>query len=289
MNEGWVKLYRNIADNPTVMKDAEHLAVWIWLLIHANHKRSAVSFGGKQRYLKPGELTTGRKRIASELRISETKVQRILKRFEIETMIKQETDRQCRLISIINWDEYQVNNGFNKNTQKNKKSVQKVNNEMHNGESPIDIDISAFSGDDYSQSEQRNAQQVNNEWTTSEQRVNTKQEGKEGKNVRNKGKPSPPSFEEVCDYVHSMNYEMDPEAFYDYYQDTNWTRKNGMHIKDWQAAVRSWERREKRYREEHGEREQEYKPIYHKPAQIDPLPEPTPMPDYMKKLFGGGN
>ena len=245
-NNGWVKIYRDLLDNPTVMKDSDHLAVWVWLLLHATSKKKAVFFGGEKIYLKPGELTTGRKIIARELLISQSKVQRILKSFENEHQIEQRTDYQCRLISIVNWDKYQ-------------------------------------------QSEQRNEQRVNSEWTASEQRVNTKQEGKEGKNERNKGKPPTPSFEEVCDYVHSMNYEMDPEAFYDYYQDTNWTRKNGMHIKDWQAAVRSWERREKRYREEHGEREQEYKPIYHKPAQIDPLPEPTPMPDYMKKLFGGGN
>ena len=54
---------------------------------------------------------------------------------------------------------------------------------------------------------------------------------------------APPSLEEVTEFVRENGLECDPEAFYDYYQGNGWrVGKNKM--KDWQAAVRSWARRE---------------------------------------------
>lgn len=137
---GFVKLHRKMLDNPVVCKDADHLAIWIWLLLNAVWDEYDVTFGGDRLTLKPGQLTTGRKRIADELNISESKVQRTLKEFENEHQIEQRTDRQCRLITIVSWDKYQV-------------------------------------------VEQRTEQRVNNDRTTSEQRVNT---NKESKKVINK-------------------------------------------------------------------------------------------------------
>ena len=36
---GWIKLYKKILNNPTVMKDAEHLAVWVYLLLKCSHPK----------------------------------------------------------------------------------------------------------------------------------------------------------------------------------------------------------------------------------------------------------
>ena len=139
---GYIKLHRKILENPTVCKDSDHFAVWVYLLLNATHNGCDVMFGGKRIKLKPGELTTGRKKIAHDLQISESKVQRILKTFEIEHQIEQQTSNKCRLISIVNWKSYQ-------------------------------------------QSEQQHKQQVNNKRTTTEQQLNTKQECKKDKNVKN--------------------------------------------------------------------------------------------------------
>ena len=140
MDIGYLKLFRQTKNNPVVMKDADHLAVWIWLLMEAVFRPTDVVFKGKRITLQPGQMTTGRKVIAEQLRISESKVQRILTCFENEHQIEQRTDHQCRLITIVSWEKYQV-------------------------------------------SEQPNEQRVNNDRTTSEQRVNTKEEYK---NIRNK-------------------------------------------------------------------------------------------------------
>lgn len=55
---------------------------------------------------------------------------------------------------------------------------------------------------------------------------------------------TPPSATEVADYVSEKGYHIDPEAFVDFYQSKGWkVGKDSM--KDWKAAVRTWEKREK--------------------------------------------
>ena len=41
---------------------------------------------------------------------------------------------------------------------------------------------------------------------------------------------------------------MDASAFYDYYSETGWLKKNGQPIRDWRASVRTWARREKEFK-----------------------------------------
>lgn len=107
-NDGWIKLHRKILDNPLVMKDAEHLAVWVFLLLHASHKEYNVIFDGKRTTLRPGQLITGRKSIASELGMNESKVRRILESFENDQQIDQQKTNKNRLISLLNWESYQI-------------------------------------------------------------------------------------------------------------------------------------------------------------------------------------
>lgn len=54
---------------------------------------------------------------------------------------------------------------------------------------------------------------------------------------------TPPSLEEVKAYCEERNNGVDPQAFIDFYTSKGW--KIGKEtMKDWQAAVRTWERRE---------------------------------------------
>ena len=107
-NNGWIKLHRKLLDNPVVMKDSDHLAVWIYLLLNASHTEYPVLFGGKRISLKAGQLIIGRKSIASTLGISESKVRRILDLFEIDQQIDRQRSNKNSLVSILNWDKYQI-------------------------------------------------------------------------------------------------------------------------------------------------------------------------------------
>ncbi len=150
--EGWVCLYRKILENPIICKDSDYFAVWCYLLLSATHKKTSALFKGKKIILLPGQLITGRKSIAKKFKIDESKVQRILKTLENEQQIEQQTSSQNRLITIVNWYQYQ-------------------------------------------EIEQQNAQQVNNECTTSEQRVNTN--NNETNNIYNNILYTPEQIEEA--------------------------------------------------------------------------------------------
>jgi len=140
MNNGWIKIYRKMLDNPVVMKDADHLAVWMYLLLKATHDEYPVMFGGKKIVLRSGQLITGRKKIADAVGVNESKVFRILKLFKSEQQIEQQTSNQNSLISILNWELYQtceqqneqrVNNQCTTDEQRvnTNKNVKNVNNE----------------------------------------------------------------------------------------------------------------------------------------------------------------
>jgi hypothetical protein len=74
--------------------------------------------------------------------------------------------------------------------------------------------------------------------------LNTKELNTNGMDIYGKPKSSrfvPPSVEEVREYCEERNNLVDPEKFVDYYTARGWKiGKNSM--KDWRAAVRTWER-----------------------------------------------
>ncbi len=198
--EGWIKLHRKLLENPIVCKDADHLAVWTYLLLKATHRERDSIFKGERITLKPGQLIAGRKSIASFLKINEIKVQRILKLLENEHQIEQQTSNRNRLITILNWGLYQGN-------------------------------------------EQQDEQQMNNKRTTDEQQMNTYKNIKNDKNNKKNiyAHFTPPTLEEVISYCKERNNSVDPQKWYDFYSAKGWMiGKNKM--KDWKAAVRTWER-----------------------------------------------
>src|SRR6185369_4614206 len=119
-------------------KKSEYVHLFCHLLLKASHSGFETWFNGIGKKLLPGQLITGRKKLSSETGINESKIERILKHFEIEQQIEQQKTSTNRLITITNWNQYQ-------------------------------------------KGEQLFEQRANNGRTTTEQRVNTKQEGKEGK------------------------------------------------------------------------------------------------------------
>lgn len=128
-SNGWISLHRKMLDNPIVFKDSDHVAVWVYLLLNATHTELPSLFQGKKITLQPGQLITGRKSISLKLNIAESKVQRILKTFESEQQIEQQTSNKNRLISIVSWSEYQDNEQQNEHQVNNKRTTteQQVN------------------------------------------------------------------------------------------------------------------------------------------------------------------
>lgn len=206
MNErnGWIKLLRATVSDPLLNKDPEHLALWVHLLCSAAYEPTPALLGGKSIILQPGQLTTGRKQLAVNSGISESKVERTLKAFENAQLIEQQKTNKNRLISILSWYESQP-------------------------------------------SEQQNERPVNNKRTTTEQRADILEEIKNGRREERTAAPPhtrfvPPSLEEVQAYCAERKNTIDAERFFDYYTANGWVQGKGKPLRDWRAAVRTWER-----------------------------------------------
>ena len=180
--QGWVSVHRKMLDNPVVFKDADHVAVWMYLLLNATHKECQVLFKGEKITLLPGQLITGRKAISDKLKISDSKVHRILKLFEIEQQIEQQTSKKNRLISIKNWDKYQfseqqdeqqVNNNRTTSEQQTDEKfaeIEQQNDQQEAGENALNSMKNQCIGQ---QDEQQSEQQLNNKNSAISQKVNT--------------------------------------------------------------------------------------------------------------------
>jgi len=123
--KGWIKMHRCIKES-RYGKNVEMLGFWMHLLLKANHKDNYNSNGI---LVKSGQMTTGRKAIALETGLSESKVERFLKKLEIEQQIEQQKTSKYRIISIVNWHKYQSTEQHIEQQANNKRttSEQQVN------------------------------------------------------------------------------------------------------------------------------------------------------------------
>lgn len=69
--------------------------------------------------------------------------------------------------------------------------------------------------------------------------ITTKEKGSRGKPF------TKPTLDEVVSYCKERNNSISGQAFLDYYDTRGWILSTGRKMADWQAAVRTWENREK--------------------------------------------
>jgi len=107
-NAGWISIHRKLQDSP-IFKDSVAVHLWLYLLLSANHKENKILIGNKMVIIPRGSLLTGRKSLANAINCNESKITRLLKLFENEQQIEQQTFSKYRLISISNYSQYQDN------------------------------------------------------------------------------------------------------------------------------------------------------------------------------------
>jgi len=93
-------------------------------------------------------------------------------------------------------------------------------------------------------SHSKSYQMITNDITCYQEKENKKEKEKENKKENEKREVkrfAPPTLDEVQAYCEERGNNVDPDRFIDYYTSNGWrVGKNPM--KDWKAAVRSWER-----------------------------------------------
>lgn len=138
MKKGWVSIHRKIWEWPYA-QDAEYLSVWLFLLTHAAHQPYDVIFNGSRIKLQIGQLIVGRDFISEKTKVSSSKVQRILKKLEIEQQIEQQTTNKNRLISILNWGLYQKSEQQSEQQLNNKRTTNEQQLNTNNNYNNITI------------------------------------------------------------------------------------------------------------------------------------------------------
>jgi len=97
----------------------------------------------------------------------------------------------------------------------------------------------------YQTSDTLNDRQVTDKRHSNDIITTTIEEKKEIKKVRNNNIFVPPTVLEVADYCVERKNNVDAEAFVNFYTANGWVQGKGKPIKDWKAAVRTWERNAK--------------------------------------------
>lgn len=186
---------------------------------------------GKARYLKEpkkglyqninyelqyGEFIFGRTQWSKDLKIGEQKIRTCLNKLIEDGMIKKTNNfSKFTVLSVVNYEK------FNQQLDIESQQLQRISNQQITSTQPAD-----------------------------NQHVTTNKESKESKEGNKKDistgiKPTNkfliPSFDEVKEYCTTRNNNVDAEKFIDFYSSKGWMiGKNKM--KDWKAAVRTWER-----------------------------------------------
>jgi len=84
------------------------LALWVHILINASQEEKDYVFCGKRIVLRRGQFITGRKRLATDVGISESYVEKLLTEFEAQGMLEQQKSHRSRLITVTCYDDYQT-------------------------------------------------------------------------------------------------------------------------------------------------------------------------------------
>lgn len=215
-NTGWIKLYRCLLEHPLWLNStSQQKVVLVTLLLLANHAERKWEWQGRPYTCKPGQLITSleslRKKCGSRLTVQN--VRSALKRFETMGFINRLSNKHNSLITICNWECYQTDNN-EANTQ---------------------INVGAA-----------NAQQTaNQQLTTNKNDKNIKNERIDTHAQQNHSFVKP-TVQEVEAYARSQGYGIDSRHFWDYYESRGWM-VGQCRMKDWRAAVRTWNRNQKTY------------------------------------------
>ena len=126
MADGYIKIYRKFMDT-SIYFNSQAVHLFLHLLLKANYKDRKIIFNNQTVELKSGQFITGRKTLAEETSINESKIYRLLDVFSSEGLIEQQTNRQYSIVTILNWNEYQ-------------ESEQRMNNERTTDEQRMNTD-----------------------------------------------------------------------------------------------------------------------------------------------------
>jgi len=123
--QGWVKIHRKFLEWGWY-NDSEAVHLFIHLLLKANHKEK----NWKDKLVKKGSFITSLKSLNNETGISNQRIRTILKRLENTNEITVKSTNKYRVISIVKYKDYQVeDNKITNNKQTTNKQLTTTKND----------------------------------------------------------------------------------------------------------------------------------------------------------------
>lgn len=110
MRKGHIRQYRKEMDSYVWSLKPEYYKVWNALKLSVNWKKTTMDFAGEPTEIEPGQMVTGINHL-TELAgkgVSESQTRRALEKFEDDGMIERKPTNEGTLITLLNWQKYQV-------------------------------------------------------------------------------------------------------------------------------------------------------------------------------------
>lgn len=203
--DGWIKLQRAIKEH-WIWKDPVKLKWWIDILISVNHAPTKVNIGNQLFECGRGQSIQSLSNWASQWGVSKDKARNFLVLLEKDGMISHESVGKSTQITVCKYDIYQ--------------------GDLHDSQTIVQRSYNDHTTQSHPNKNDKNVNNENND-----------------KNKRETKRFSKPTIEELEKYISENSYSISAKAFYDYYEANGWmVGRNKM--KDWRAAVRSWNSRE---------------------------------------------
>lgn len=208
--KGWIYLHRKLLDCVLWNDDEpfDRRSAWIDLLLLVNHSDKTIIFDGHKTVITRGQYLTSVRKLSERWHWSKDRTLRYLRLLEELGMIHRDSTNKRTLVTVANYDVYQVAKDTDKDSDKD-------SNEDTHRDTDRDTDKPQTIND--------NKLLIND-------------------NKKTGGKFAPPSVEEVKAYCQERNNNVDPEAFVDFYTSKGW-KVGSNPMKDWKACVRTWEKR----------------------------------------------
>ena len=133
MSKGWVKLHRQLIDNP-IFKNDKLFRVFMYCILKASHSEHDQLVGDVIVKVKSGQFVTGRKAISSDNGLTEQNERTALSKLEKLNILTSKPTNKFSLISITNWGKYQQDNQQVTSSQPTSNQQVTTNKNGKNGE-----------------------------------------------------------------------------------------------------------------------------------------------------------
>lgn len=224
----WIKIVTDIFDDEKIMlieslPEADSIIVaWFKLLCLAGKQNNSGVFMLNDRIPYTDEM------IATVFRRPLNTVRLALRTFEKYGMIEIVNNT----ITIPNWEKHQSLDALERSREKTRERVQVYRDRQKLLADSIDVTL-----------QKRNVTQTEEDKSKSKSKSKSRLEVDSTGDCKGAARPrfTPPTMDEVSDYCKQRGNTVDAQRWFDYYTSNGWmVGKN--HMKDWKAAIRTWER-----------------------------------------------